>query len=371
MPGLRGLLFLYYGHIQLVTNFIVYISTLVNFRFAPTITTYLAFSVQSIPVVLLIRYRNSINLSFFSTVFFLIVLIGLPQSAEVWATATNLHFHFSLLSALLLAIPVSVNYPKFIFRFLLLLSGLSGIPANFLFPVYMASALIERDRERIIQAGIISFTTIIQLTLLFFYGRETVADRLGFDIVVMWFSILAQQFIAPISGFYVTYHGLSFMVGGRLTDLLLWALLGNIYAIIFSIVCSIPLFYFFISAVRYKTREALVLASSMLFIAVPSCITSLGDKIGAVSWANNGRYFYVPNALMVLFVLIVFSRHKSYPVRIYLAALFLSSCVNVPAYFGGKPWMQAYREAIERHKDQVEIWPDGWSMPLPEKHIAN
>jgi hypothetical protein len=365
--GIKGLLLLYYGHIQLVTNAIIYMSTWVPFRFAPTVTTYLGFSFQLLPVLLLIYYRNSINLSFRAAGLLLVVIAGLPQSAEIWATATNLHFHFSLLAAMILVIPVNANYPRRAFRFLLLLAGVSGIPGNILLPLFIASAVIERDRERIIQAGIISLTSILQMTLLFYNGRQVIADRVGFDFSTLWFSILAQQIIAPLSGFMVQYHGSAFMVGSRLIDLLLWALLGNIYGIIFAVACSLPLLYFLAMAIKFKKREAIILISSTMLIAVFSFITSLGSKVDSISWGNNGRYFYVPNVLMTLCLLLVFSRHKNYFIKIYFLLLLSSSIVNVPAYIGGKPWMTAYREAIEQQKDRVEIWPYGWSMPLPQQ----
>src|SRR5258706_8595137 len=147
LPLLERFFFLYYGHLELATNAVIAISTLVPLRLAPLVTTHLSFVLQSIPVALLIAYRGRLGVPAWGILPLLLIVVGLPQAGEVWATSVNLHFHFSLLAAIIAAIEIGPGYPRILFRGLLALSGLSGIPANFLAPVFLGLAIRTGERE--------------------------------------------------------------------------------------------------------------------------------------------------------------------------------------------------------------------------------
>ena len=112
----KGLIFVFHGHLTLATNLVVSISALFDFKYAPLVTTYAFFLLQSIPVIVLLFYRENFGINWWGTIGFVLILVGLPQSAEVWANSTNLHFHFSLLAAIIAIMEIGTNYPKILFR---------------------------------------------------------------------------------------------------------------------------------------------------------------------------------------------------------------------------------------------------------------
>jgi hypothetical protein len=347
--------FLFHGHLELLTNLVIYISTFVSFKHAPLVCVYLSYILQSISVMLLIFERQRINLDLFPLCLFMIYMTSLPQSAEVWANAVNLHFHFAIIAALIAALPTPKGLAKHVYRALLLCSGLSGVPANFVVPIYLTLAFIEKDTERCIQAGIIALTAILQIALIFTHPTMMHQRHPLAEPQVIWLAIIAQQMLSPIFGF---------EWGSKLISTLAQSLECKPVAIALLVSCSLLLIWFFRKTFASKNRQAIVLFASALMLSLLSVMFGAGNKIEFISVNACGRYFFAGNCLYMLAILCLLSTHYErkavWGLGLLLAWLWSS---HVMPDMLGPPWSEAYRGAVIDNSPIVRIWPEGWEMP--------
>ncbi|MBV1920620.1 MAG: hypothetical protein KUG73_08045 [Pseudomonadales bacterium] len=377
-PGVQNnFWFLFNGHLELPTNIVVYLSTLVDLKYASLVTSYLSFAFQSIPIVMLVVYREQFKIKRFALLAVLIISVGLPQSNEVWANAVNLHFHFALLVALIAALPFTDNYPKKTVRGLLFLSGLSGVPANFLVPIYLLRIGCVKNNEVRIQAAILVCTTIIQLTLLFFNYSPSDARGLSFEPAIIMLALASQQIISPLVG-----SGAAELITHALRSTLSW---GIDFIMLFVLACSSVLFLY--KRIMFsRVHGAIALSLCGLVLTVASLTTALGDKIDFISPWGHGRYLYAPNILFFLSLgLIVSAVRQRVLYTVLCLACVASAVYGVKSAFYGPNWNDAYARAKKLSVTTVEIWPPGWGMPMkggdfslisgglakPEDYISN
>lgn len=350
---LEGLGHLYCSHLPLAANLVVALAAAAPFRHAPLVLTWLAFAAQCLPVALLIAWRKALGLSAAGLLATLLVLVGLPQAPEVWANATNLHFHFAFLAGLIAAIPTDAKPPKAFFRALLAASGLSGIPANFLAPVFLFLALRTRDRERWVQFAILAGTAALQLALLLGTGLHAGSRQLPADPLLYWLALLCQLFVAPLLGLRLGGFVAAFLKGGlALAPLpLLAAALG-----------SLPPALGIRHVLRAGTQAQRTLLLSALLLAALGILTSLGDPTQLVSAGGGSRYFYASAALLAVMLFSLPAPGRSRAVPLLLGLLLFSSLIGVWKYLPGPAWGEAYARARATNSETVDIWPQGWTM---------
>ncbi|MCI0706242.1 MAG: hypothetical protein L0Y80_01985 [Ignavibacteriae bacterium] len=348
--------YLYNGHIELITNLIVYLSTLVSFENAPLITTYGSFFVQSIPVLFVIIQRKHFAHHWLGIIVFLFVILGLRQSAEVWANSVNLHFHFALLAALVLGKPLVEETPDWTSRILLALSGLSGVPANFLTPLFYVAAYRERNRERTIQAFILSATAILQIALILTHQSAIESRFLSFNILTFCSGLLSQQMISP----FFPANAAKYLINA-LKDLPGSGFEGWLTFSVFLALYGWLLSYLY----RSRSVVAKYLGAGALLMAIASVLTSLGDKSLMLSLDASGRYFFVPNCLLFLAWIATLQHYRKPALRIVMFIIVLIFADRANAYIHGKPWKTALQESVEQNKESVEIWPTEWTMKKP------
>jgi hypothetical protein len=362
VPWLARLFFLFHGHLSLATNIVVMTATWVDFRHAPLVLVYGSWLLQSIPILILIRWRDRLGLSALHVAVFCVVIAGLAQAPEVWANATNLHFHFSLATALIAALPTFEGYPTILFRTLLLVGGLTSLPSDFLLPVLLVSAKLSKSRERYIQAGILAAAALVQFALLAAHHFDTGQRSVSFDPLATWLAIVAQVFISPLFGT---------EVGAELTAALRSALTLSVPALLFAAICSVPLLLASWRIVYTRDRRALVLAASALVLSVLSILTSLDDKNALISPWIGGRYFFVPNACLLLALLLDTPALSRIGRALLCAVMVAAALPRLDTYLGGQPWSEAYAAALSEGADLVSIWPSGWTMPNFAPHRAH
>jgi hypothetical protein len=347
------LFYLVYRHLMLPANIVVAASMLVPMKLAPLVTTWLSFAMQSIPVVLIAAWRTRLGLSRAGVLAVVVILAGLPQAAEVWANAVNLHFHFSLVAAIIAAASTDRGYPRWTARSLLALSGLSGVPANFLAPVFLGVALVTKDRERWIHFGIIAATAALQGLLLITQSGTTGERSFSLDPRDYWLPIVAQQVLSPLFGM---------RLGDALATILRRVLDNEAWPFVLAVMCSIPIGLLFVAAWRERSRTFWTLLAASLTLALMSIVASLGEKIELISAAGHGRYFYVPDVLLAILLFSAFGKVRYASVRLVLAVLLVGSLVRVPSRAVGPAWTAAYERAMAEHAADIDIWPVGWKM---------
>lgn len=344
---------LYCSHLPLAANLVVALAAAAPFRHAPLVLTWLAFAAQCLPVALLIAWHRSLGLSAGGLLATLLVLVGLPQAPEVWANATNLHFHFAFLAGLIAAIPPDAKPPKALFRALLALCGLSGIPANFLAPVFLLLALRTRDKERWIQFAILGGTAALQLALLLGTGVQAGPRQLPADPLLYWLALLCQLFVAPLLGL---------RLGGFVTAFLKDGLALAPLPLLAAALGSLPPVLGIRHVLRAGTQAQRTLLLSALLLAMLGILSCYGDPALLVSAGGGSRYFYASAALLAVVLFSLPAPGRSRAVSLLLGLLLISSALGVWKHLPGPPWGEAYARARAANSWTVDIWPQGWTM---------
>lgn len=344
---------LFHGHLELLTNLVISAAFLVPMKYAPLVTTYLSFASQLIPVLLVVIYRRELGLGRWSTIALMCVIVGLPQSAEVWANAVNLHFHCALTAALIAAIDPTVVRWRWMFRPLLAMCGLSGVPANFVAPVFVWLALKTRDRERVWQCAILGATAVLQAMLLVTHAGAVGRRAISFDPRLVVSAIASQSLISPLFGF---------QIGDDLGKGLQGLLVNDAAAIPLAMACTLFMAGFALAIARAPCEARRIASVAAALLAVLGIVGSLGDKTMLVSAAVGGRYFFAANVLFAIAFLGLCSETRGRLMRGLACVLVVASALRLGHCFGGPPWRQSYRAAVAEHADMIDIWPWGWKM---------
>ncbi|MEC5385594.1 hypothetical protein VVD49_07650 [Uliginosibacterium sp. H3] len=346
--------YVYKGQLQIVTNIIVWLGTLVPINWLPFATTSLSYAVQSVPILYLIMYRTQLEIGFLQFLGFLIVYHGLPQSEEVFSTATNVQWHLGLLAAVLVILPVSRGWRLWLSRLLLVACGLGGVPACIVAPVALARYAVTRDRERLVQGAVLAMCALIQLSMLLLHGADAGGGRsVDFRILVALQASSFQQIYSPVFGPEFANFLAPFVRNG-----------GGVFEV-FSI-CLVLCFYYFFAREKEWAPFA-VLCSAMMVLV--SYVGALDDRLSLISAAVGGRYFFAPNVLLCL----VLAAATSKTVRGLYGVIFATCVVSSVAYgfranFSGPAWRDAYRACMDKPEcDSIQVWPPGWSLKRPKE----
>jgi hypothetical protein len=358
LPFLERVFFVNYGHLMLPANVVVALSVEAPLAFAPLVTTHLSFLLQSIPVFMLAALRRELGLERWALAALVVVIVGLPQAPEVWANSVNLHFHFSLAAALVALAPTSQGWRRHASRALLLVAGLSGVPANFLVPVFLGLALGSRERERWIQFGILAATAAVQLGLMLGSASPVGPRTIAWDPRLYWLAIVSQQTLSPLFGV---------EMGDRLAHALRRVLDNHAHATLFALFCSLPLFAFAKAAISRSAPGARVTFAAAALLTTLAIAGSIGDKASLVSANGGGRYFFAANVLVAVFVLRLAAARRDLLLRTLVAILLVSSAMRSMDYLGGPSWRAEYEAAMRSGAERIGIWPPGWSMRNPRR----
>lgn len=352
--ALDGITYIFNGHLELITNLIVYASTFVGLESAPIVTTYASFVIQLIPIVFIIRYREALSLTRLNTIIVIIIAAGLPQTIEIWANSINLHFHFCLLAALIAAVNPNDGPPKWVSRLLLAIAGLSGIPSNFLVPVFAALAIKTRQTERLIQLLILSLSAALQISLLAFNHFESGPRNYFSSPLAFWLAPIAQSVTSPLFGF---------STGEQLIHMLKGAFNLKGSSILLAIFLSIPLVHLLITAFRNNLNSTSTIIFSAFTLLFMNVFAAIGEKMDLVSVANGGRYFYAPNILFSIALLVSIKKYNAL-IAIAIFVLTINSLTNVKQYINGPDWESNFSTPREKENMTYNIWPTGWTMVL-------
>lgn len=352
----QGLFYLFNNHLEFATNIVVWCSTLVDLYHAPKITTFLSWLIQLIPIGLVIHFREQLKLSFYRTLFFVLAASAIPQSSEVWANSINLHFHFALVAAIIAIISILSSPQKWLFRVLLIFAGLSGIPANSLLPIFILIALRSNDKEKWVHVGILTSTTLLQLGLLLTKGLPLEDRSTTTDPLVAWLALVAQHIVAPIFGKTIGKHLIHSL-----------NVLANPGTVAWILVVSISLGYalLWLSVLRRKLESSIYCLLSGLLLALFCILTSLGERKNLISLSGGGRYFFAPNLLLILAILLWIPKKTK---RVHIGLLLIWTLLllkGVRSYTPGEPWPAAYSKSKTLQTEHIEIWPHGWRMQTP------
>lgn len=350
--GFKGVFsFIFHGHLELLTNLVVYLSTLVELRYAPRVTTYLSFALQSLPFFILIFNRKVLGLTRTSVVLFVALILGSPGAVEVAANSINLHFHFALLTIIILILPATK-----LRNFLLLLAGLSGIPANALTPFFFYEAYREKSKERLVQFFILSFTSTIQIILIWKNQDGMVGREFAFIPLQVMQVFISQEIIQPLA---------TQSVANELLTLLRSVTDGSLGGWAFFVMMSFVFMCVVYKALREGGRERLLILIN-LFLGSFCYFTSLKESLELFVFLGGCRYFYPVYPTLILILLYWLDRYRYGLLKIIFALLFVVSLNHIYIHASNGPgWGRAFRRG--KVTQTYDIWPAGWHLEFTKK----
>ncbi len=368
-PGLSGLGFLFNNHLEFWSNLGVVLAARVPLESAPAVTTFYALALQALPLGLIVAKRQALGLNRMAVIAMIVVAVGMPQSREVWANTINLHFHFALLAALILALPAPGGKGALWSGLLLVACGLSGIPANFLVPLFLLVALLERSPARTLQAALLTSTALLQVWFLLSSGYDGDRNILPpLDVIAL--SSLTHSFFtliwSPLSGWVSSELLVPLVQSGT------WA--QTAVGLGFVVVALILVAGVFGPLDRFRPGQAagwrnIKLAAAAALLLAASVTLAIGDRESLVSSQYGGRYFFASNMLIAL--LLLAQEIPARPLRsLAILSLTLFSLIGVLRFYPGPDWGAALAAATQSAPAaettlSVDIWPHGWQMEIP------
>lgn len=351
---------------------------------APLVTTVAAFIVQIIPIAIIL-WSNSplwetenIYSHFIKKTVAISIIILVPSSDEAWLNTICSQFYFSLISLFILTENENLTRLKnWLYRFLLLISGLTGVLSCLLTPLFFIKWFMKREKESLIRFSILATCLAIQMVVAIkFPHTNAVANKSRF--VPLDYSLFASiAFTHTISPIFLGFDNtllISNMLSSVRSSLSIFRYLGNVLLLL-----EIFFFCFLLSATRYR-EYVYYLLGSYLFIFLTSAALSVGDKFDQVYQMANTRYYFIPTAIVML--LLLFNIHFKKDLPSILRSSFITLLLGISLFFSFQEFHQSnsyfsnineYKSINWKHeisqweKDNnytINIWPTGWKMNL-------
>lgn len=344
---------------------------------APLVTTVMAFLVQLIPLGLIIWSDSLLwNSSLRKAIGVLVVLLT-PLSGEIWLNTINSQFYLALATVLILMEPIKKRpLSTWLYRFVLLLAGLTGPVSVMLVPAYAIVTWLTREQERGVQTGILGVCALLQTGLVLHLSTS--------DYMELRFAGLRHSGLFPLV-FAIWTQGIGLMIFGKelMHQLALWVIAGYrsgsaaiLIAWIGLAIITFSLFWWL--SVPLVPYERVTLLGSYVLLVTFSYIGALSrDKLNIVIGVGE-RYFWVPN---VIFSFLLTRNIILWPID-KLRAIVCSAILFFILIFGAiqyrstllfdPDWPRWRTEiAIWQYNPEykVKIWPPGWEIELKKPAI--
>lgn len=368
------------GYLNFWPNLSTLLATLPPLEMAPLVTTIMALVVQMIPIVLILWSKSPLWSGWKYKLLGIGVVLFAPLTSEVWLNTVNSFTYFAVIAFfILLEEPLLGQARRWVYRALLLLSGLSGTLACFLIPLYAFRAFTEKDRERWVQTAVLSACAVVQSALIFSYKTSGSFEQ---RLHLIGFTTLGATIWTQTIGFFavgltqahewaITLYSLavndlsSFQDWGR--GLLVVGLL-----LLFLLSTNLPLKY-----------RILFLGGYGILMLLPMMFSVIDEKYDLMRTGVHGRLFLAPNVIfgwMLLFG-VRFQKWKNWRVSLsWLASLGCVALLATSLFWGitsyRAPWYVA--DTWPDWKTEVQHWradpsyplriqPEGWVVSLPQR----
>lgn len=352
---IESIFFIYHQHIEIISNVIVFFSSLFSLKYSPLFLTYCSFLIQSIPIFLIIHYRRLFKLSLCSLLALLALSLGVIPSSEVWMNSTCLHFHVTLLGVILFYLVLKgVITNNILISLIFLLLGLSSISLNFIIPIVAVYYFFLHRNMQVLRVLIsLCISAVIQVSLLFNFA----AQRALYSDILSIFKIFLYRTSEPIN------FGCSEYIQ---------KLFFNNESFIFQVLILFFLIYVFL---LNKSKCTAFLLYSSLFICFLSIFTSASPDLMHL-YTLHHRYFYVPIFILYLGIFSTIDSNsisrKLQLVRLVLVFIvFLTNISNIkmPNYYSGNSWTHEYELFIQNNDTKlINITPNGWTMEITKEN---
>jgi hypothetical protein len=344
----------------------------------PLVTTVLALSVHLSVFAIMLWGTSTLWSTPGRKLGGVVLMLFAPLSGEVWLNTINSQFIFALITFLILHTKPAIRRSAiWAYRIGLGLAGLTGIAACVLTPLFLIKALAEHTRERMVQLAILIGCVCFHMVILLQSAAEpgaAVATRwTGLDwqtlVAIMW----TQSLGLILAGLDHTRDFFTVITAVRTLDPMCFTLLC-------SAILGVELFFLLLlrASLRLQRHEQLTLIGSYLSLMTLSIVGSLNpDKFDLVNPGIGQRYFYAPNAILLLIML----AHLPTPLalhthKLHWPNLLLATLLTVALGWGvgqyqttllanvGPNWREQVQMWRVDSTHRIEIWPAGWKIHL-------
>ena len=359
-----ALLYIRNGNYQFLTNVLSYLATQVPLVHAPAVTTYGAYLVETLVVVLI--YAVVVGYGINRLVGLLVVAAWtlMPASYETWASATNVQWICSVSMLLVLVLPREAIERNFATALAwTVICGLTGVTSCMLAPGYLARACIDRSRHFVLLGVLLALCALLQLALLMRYG---VGGRLFVsDPRTLTLPTLLQTIFVPLFGVeWVGELSAPLRQGARALSA-------------FTVLAALSLMLFAVAIAWWARRTWIVFVVAGLWILVSLVNTfgALGPPLDLISGKGSSRYFLF-GAMCFCLLLAIGTTARSRLGSVVAAALLVVIAGKSIAQIGehwtvehtqGPSWKRELAQCAPSAPCEVAIWPKGWSVGLRDQ----
>ncbi len=344
----------------------------------PLVTTVLALSVQLSVFAIMLWGTSTLWSTPGRKLGGVLLILFAPLSGEVWLNTINSQFIFALITFLILHTKPAISRSAiWAYRGGLGLAGLTGVAACVLTPLFLIKALAEHTRERVVQMSILTGCACFHIFILLQSAAEP-----GASVATRWTPLEWQTLVAImwtqslgliVVGLEHTRGFFTVITAVRTLDPIRFTLLC-------SAILGVELFFLLLlrASMRLQRHEQLTLIGSYLSLMILSIFGSLNpDKFELVYPGVGQRYFYAPNAILLLVMLahlptpLALHKHK-----LHWPSLLLTALLTVALGWGvwqyqttllvnsGPNWREQVQMWRVDSMHQIEIWPAGWKIQL-------
>ena len=298
---------------------------------AAIISTYLGFSVQLIPVYIIIfTSQNFWDSAFKKMIYaFMVIVVMAP---ELTLNTTNSHFIFGLITFLVMLISGDKlsKFQKYFFRLLLFIGGLTG-PASILFtPMFLLKACREKSKEKYIQAIILSICAVTQASViiysLLFNNKYQRLSNHNYKRTIYYFFVDNFSMLPHTSTSY--QHQSNFFLG-----------------LLFGFCIAVFLIYILIKNI--KNIDYLISLVSLLLVG--TCST-----LGSLNMDGAPRYAYIPTSILAIIIISeAFKKNAIQNTTKNIASLILVICLCTNAIYYRYGMRNVYAPSYPKWKEEV------------------
>jgi hypothetical protein len=362
------------GYYNLVANVGSVLATHVPLESAPRPTTALALLIQVIPAaVILFTSIPGLGTPLRKGGALLLLLV-VPANPEIYLNSINSHFLLCAATGLVLVSEHGGRADRVGKWLLLGLAGLSGVVSTFLAPLFWVQWWLERRRERLVQASILSACALLQLG---FISRAVERDErhLRFNSTAMVGAAYAKFIAMPLAP---TERVNQHVAQLRATVEATGSLPGWVW-VMTAVGCAA----FLLVCWRSGSRTAMLLAAAAIWVGLLSFSGSreaATDQKLLAHLTHALRYYYAPQFFLFLALLAAVAPGTNLPFLLrgpaaaWLAGALLMGMVNFargpidwPLIFSGPPWGPQIEQWRRNPSKPLAVWPAGWRFNLPPR----
>jgi hypothetical protein len=365
-----SIFYVYRGSFQLFTNVIVYAAAQVSWELAPTVTTYAALALHLIVVVQIGLFVKAHDLGRLVG----LLLVGswalLPQTYEVWLTATNAQWVAGVSVLMVFVMPsnwIARHYGGA--ALWCFVCGLAGVPATLLAPVFVLRAVIERSGPIGIVAAALAATALIQIAILAAVGEQR---PYPLDPLTLVLPLFLQSVLAPV----ISTDGAVRLGSGIVSqspETAARALIATLTLGLVVMGCATAAG----ASARRKPDAWLVLLAGICVTAVQN-FGAIAPHQNLSGWANP-RYFLCGSMCLCLLLgwgtraRPTLLRSFSFGLLCAIVLLGIATAAANPStdvYIRGPSWHRQINACVPGQMCKVRVWPlwpslpDWWTLEL-------